>query len=189
MEVLITSALSVLLAEMGDRTQILAAVLAIRYASNLKIILGLAAATLVNCALSAFGGSMIDQWVSSDAVTMMIALAYIFAGAGMLMWRRPVDTLENWKLGGFWTALIGLGILQFGDKSQFIVAVQAARTAYWPFAALGGFVGIMAACIPAILLRDRLAKLMPLHPIRYAAGAIFLCTGLYWGLRAKGLIG
>ena len=59
---------------------------------------------------------------SSDAVTMMIALAYIFAGAGMLMWRRSVNQLQGWKLGGFWTAFLGLGILQFGDKGQFIIA-------------------------------------------------------------------
>jgi Ca2+/H+ antiporter, TMEM165/GDT1 family len=189
MEVLITSFLSVLLAEIGDRTQILAAVLAIRFADNIKIILGLAAATFANCALSAYGGSMIDQWVSSDAVTMMIALAYIFAGAGMLMWRRSVDQLQGWKLGGFWTAFLGLGILQFGDKSQFIIAVQAARTAYWPYAGIGGALGILAACIPAILLRERLAKILPVHPIRYAAGVIFLLTGLYWALKAKGLIG
>ncbi len=178
-----------MLAEMGDRTQILVAVLAIRFANNRAVIQGLIAATTINCAISAVGGSMIDQWVSSDAVTMLIGLSYILAGAGMLIWRRPVDQLISWKIGAFWTAFFGVSILQFGDKSQFIIAGQAARNAFWPYAGIGGALGIIAACIPAIMLRERLATLLPINGIRRGAGILFLLIGAVLAMRAKGLIG
>jgi Ca2+/H+ antiporter, TMEM165/GDT1 family len=189
MDILLTSLLSTMLAEMGDRTQILVAVLAIRFADNVKVIWGLIAATVINCGVSAFGGSMIDQWVSSDAVTMLIGLSYFLCGAGMLLWRRAVDQLSGWKIGAFWTAFIGVAILQAGDKSQFIIAGQAARTAQWAFAGIGGAIGILAACIPAILLRERLAAMLPIHGIRRVAGVVFIAIGVILAMRAKGLIG
>jgi Ca2+/H+ antiporter, TMEM165/GDT1 family len=189
MDVLLTSLLSTMLAEMGDRTQILVAVLAIRFGNNRAIIWGLIAATFVNCAISAVGGSMIDQWISSDAVTMFIGLSYFLAGIGMLLWRRPVDQLSDWKIGAFWTAFAGVAILQLGDKSQFIIAGQAARTVFWPYAAIGGALGIIAACIPAILLRERLAAILPMHGIRRGAGIVFVAIGLVLAMRAKGLMG
>ena len=79
MDAAFSTFLSVFLAEMGDRTQILAAVLALRYRNNNVILAGLAAATLLNCSISAAGGSVIDSWISERPVKMFAGLAYIFA--------------------------------------------------------------------------------------------------------------
>ena len=187
MDALLSTFFSVFLAEMGDRTQILAAALALRYHRNGAIIAGLACATLLNCALSAVGGSVIDQWISETALKLFAGLAYIFAGAGMLMWRRTVDPLTSWKTPAFLTAFLGLFILEFGDKSQFIIAAQSARTPFWGMAAAGGFVGIMAATIPAILLRARLAQVVPLKLIRWVSGGLLLGWGLMLATQAFGL--
>lgn len=187
MDALLSTFLSVFLAEMGDRTQILAAALALRYQKNGAVLAGLALATLLNCTISAVGGSVIDQWISEAPLKLFAGLAYIFAGAGMLMWRRRVDPLTGWKTPAFLTAFLGLFILELGDKSQFIIAAQAARHEYWAMALIGGFVGIMAATIPAVILRERLAQLVPLKPIRWISGALLLGWGLMLALQAWGL--
>ena len=187
MDALLSTLLSVFLAELGDRTQILAAALALRYHKNAAVLAGLAAATLLNCTISAAGGSVIDSWISEAPLKLFAGLAYILAGVGMLMWRRVVDPLKGWKTPPFVTAFLGLFILEFGDKSQFIIAAQAARTPFWPMAAVGGFVGIMAATVPAVFLRERLATIVPLKPIRWISGALLLGWGILLALQAFGL--
>ena len=188
MDALLATLLSVFLAEMGDRTQILAAALALRYHKNGAVLAGLGCATLLNCSISAAGGSVIDQWISEAPLKLFAGMAYIFAGAGMLMWRRVVDPLSGWKTPAFLTAFLGLFILEFGDKSQFIIAAQAARTDFWGMTLAGGFLGIMAATIPAVILRERLAQIVPLKPIRWASGALLLGWGLVLGLQAFALL-
>jgi Ca2+/H+ antiporter, TMEM165/GDT1 family len=184
MDALLSTFFSVFLAEMGDRTQILAAALALRYHKNGAVLAGLACATLLNCAISASGGSVIDAWISEAPLKLFAGLSYIFAGAGMLMWRRTVDPLLGWKTPAFLTAFLGLFILEFGDKSQFIIATQSARTDFWGMALAGGFAGIMAATIPAVILRERLAQIIPLKPIRWVSGALLLGWGITLALQA-----
>ena len=187
MDAFLTTFLSVILAEMGDRPQLLAGALAIRFHKNNAVIAGLMLATLLNCILSAVGGSVIDQWISEAPLKLFAGLAYIFAGAGMLMWRRRVDPLLGWKLNAFWTTFLGLFILQFGDKSQFIIAANAARHELWGFVLIGGFAGVMAACVPAIILREKLAALVPVNIIRWTGGALLLIWGIMLALDANGL--
>lgn len=188
MDAFLTTLLSTLLAEMGDRTQILAAALALRFHKNGAILLGLALATVLNSTISAIGGSVIDQWISERPVLLFNGFAYISAGLGMLMWRRKVELLENWKTGAFLTAFLGLFVLEFGDKSQFIIATNAARTPLWGFVLAGGVAGIMAACVPAVILREQLAQILPLRLIRRAGGVFILLWGLWLALQALGLI-
>jgi putative Ca2+/H+ antiporter (TMEM165/GDT1 family) len=98
-----------------------------------------------------------------------------------------VDPLSGWKSPAFLTAFLGLFILEFGDKSQFIIAAQGARTPYWGMAAVGGFVGIMAATVPAVILRARLGQIVPLKPIRWASGALLLGWGFVLATQANGI--
>ncbi len=177
MDALLSTLLSVLFAEIGDRSQILAAVLAVQYRGNRAVLAGLTAATLVNCTLSAFAGSLIDGWISEEPVRLFTALSYIFAGAGMLLWRRRVHIHRHWSAGAFLTSFAALFTLQIGDKSQFLIAANAANTPYWGFALVGGFIGIMAACVPAVLLKERLAAMLPIQKIRLIAGVVMLIWG------------
>ena len=184
MDSLLATLFSVFLAEMGDRPQILAAALALRFANDRIVIWALALATAINCAISAVAGSVIDQWISEDPLRLFNGLAYVSAGVAMLWWRRPVDLLDGWKIGQFLTAFLGLFILQFGDKAQFIIVANAAMTPHWIFTGLGGWLGIMAAVVPAIVLKEKLAQLLPLPTIRKAGGALLFLWGLYQALRA-----
>jgi Ca2+/H+ antiporter, TMEM165/GDT1 family len=178
MDSLLATVFSVLIAEIGDRPQILAAALALRFGNDRIVIAALALATALNCAISAVAGSVVDQWVSEDPVRLFNGLAYL------LMWRRPVELLDGWKIGTFLTAFLGLFILQFGDKGQFIIAANAAMTPYWGFTALGGWIGIMAAIVPAVVLKERLAERLPIPAIRKAGGVLLIGWGLVQALRA-----
>ena len=184
MDSLLATFFSVLLAEMGDRPQILAAALALRFGNDRMVIWSLALSTALNCAISAVAGSVIDQWISEDPLRLFNGLAYVSAGVAMLWWRRPVELLGGWKIAPFLTAFLGLFILQFGDKAQFIIAANAAMTPHPIFTGLGGWLGIMAAVVPAVVLKEKLAQLLPLPNIRKTGGILLLLWGVYQALRA-----
>ncbi|WP_339688406.1 TMEM165/GDT1 family protein [uncultured Parasphingorhabdus sp.] len=187
MDAFLTSLFTMALAEFGDRPQILCAALAMRYGRISPVIWGLGLATLCNCAISAVAGSAVNQWISEEPLQLFYALSLIFAGVGMIAWRRPTDLLEGWSIGPFWTSFLGLFILQFGDKGQFILAATAARTDMGIFAAAGGWIGVMIACVPAILLRQRLADAVPMQAVRLFGAAGFLLIGSVLALSAWGI--
>ncbi len=188
MDAFLTSIFALALAEIGDRPQILCAVLAIRFGRVAPVLWGLGLATLVNCFVSAFFGQAIHQWISEDPLQLFYALSLVLAGVGMIAWRRPVDLLENWTLSPFLISFFGLLILQFGDKGQFILAATAARTDMWVLTAIGGWLGVMAACVPALLLQEKLASMLPINRIRQGGALIFLMIGGYLALDAWGLV-
>jgi putative Ca2+/H+ antiporter (TMEM165/GDT1 family) len=184
----LTSIFALALSEIGDRPQILCAALAIRYGRISPVIWGLGLATLVNCFVSAYFGSAVNQWISEDPLQLFYALSLILAGVGMLSWRRPVDLLSDWTLSPFWVSFIGIFILQLGDKGQFILAATAARTDMWFYAAIGGWIGVMIACVPALMLQEKLAELLPIKRIRQIGAILFLVIGIYMALGAWGLL-
>jgi len=175
-------------AEMGGRTQLLAAALAARFCNVRDIIVGLLAATICNSMIVAAAGSLIDQWISQDALRLFTALAYIFAGIGMLGWQRKIDLLEKWNLSPLWTSYFGILILQFGDKGQFLIAANAANWDAWILVLIGGVMGVMAAAVPAIIWREKMADLLPIPAIRMTAGSCLLLAGIYLTLIAFRII-
>jgi Ca2+/H+ antiporter, TMEM165/GDT1 family len=189
MESLLATLISVLIAETGDRTQILAAALAMRFHDDRRVLAGLALATIGNCGLSALGGSVIDGWISGAPLRLFNGMGYGFAGLGMLLWRRPVNVLSGWHTGAFITSFLGIFILQFGDKSQFIIAANAAQTPLWGMTFVGGVIGVMAACVPAVVFRAKLAAMLPVRAIRLSGGIMLASWGLLQALRAFGVIG
>lgn len=184
MDSLLATFFSVLIAEIGDLPQILAAALALRFGNDRMVIWALALSAALNCVISAVAGSVIDEWISEDPLRLFNGLAYVSAGVAMLWWRRPLDLLSGWKIAPFLTSFLGLFILQFGDKAQFMIAANAAMTPHPIFAGIGGWLGIMAAVVPAIVLKEKLAQLLPLAKIRRAGGVALLLWGIWQALRA-----
>ena len=184
METFLIAFIAVAFAEMCDRPQLLAAALASRFGRNGPVIAGLVIASLINALVSAYAGSFIKDWISEDPLLLFRSLAYLFAGVDMLAPRKAIDLLAGWKTGPFWTSLLGLFILQFGDKSQFIIAVEGAAGQHWLLAALGGWLGMLVAGIAAIILKQRLAELLPLKALRLTAGALMLALGVAMALSA-----
>jgi len=188
MDGFLLSMIVLFLVETGGRTQLLAAALAQRFGNERDIILALCGATICNSIISAAAGSIVDGWISEDALRLFTALAYIFAGAGMLSWQRKIDLLEKWKLSPLWTAFFGILILQFGDKGQFLIAANAANWDAWGLIMVGSIAGILAATIPVVIWREKLARHLPIQAIRITVGAVMLLVGVYLALMAFRII-
>jgi Ca2+/H+ antiporter, TMEM165/GDT1 family len=188
MDSLLATFLTLILTETGDRTQLLAAALAVRFGRDRPVIAGFALASLANCLIAAFAGSYVNQWISQDPLRLFNGLAYFLAGIAMIGWRRKTDLLEGWKIGPFLTAFLGVFILQLGDKGQFVIGANAAMAGHWLLPAIGGWLGTMVAVIPAILLKERLASLLPLRAIRIGGGLLLTMFGLFQAFTAWRII-
>lgn len=188
MDALLIALLASAFAEMGDKTQLLALVLAVRFRNDAAVLAGIALATVLNCALSAAGGWFISGLIGTSARALFFGLPFLFAGTGMLFPTRPPDDVRGWKLGAFLTALLAMFILEFGDKSQFITAGVAVRTADPVLSAAGASIGIFLALAPAVLTGQQLFLNTPLALIRRAAAAMFLLIGTVTALGAFGLL-
>ncbi len=188
MESLLLCFLSVLIAECGDRPQLLSAALSVRFRREYPIILGVTCAALANSLIAAYVGSFMHNMISEDPVRLFTGLAYILGGISMLLWRRSVNLLERWKTGPFFTAFLGIFMLQFGDKGQFIVLANAANGEAWLLSAMGGWLGALIAIIPAIAFKEKLGEIIPLVKIRTIGATVFLLYGAVLALGAWRLI-
>lgn len=187
MEAFLTTLLLTAIVQTGDRSQLLCAALGQRFARPLPLALGVAMASGVMAAIGALGGVAVGTWISLDALRLFYALSLLFAGLGMLAPRRAVDTLPGWRSGPFLTGLLGLFILQFGDKGQFIIAATAARGHEWLWPLIGGWAGTMLGLMPAIIWQEKLAA-WPMRPVRLVAGGIIGAIGITLALAAFGLV-
>ena len=189
MDALLTALMGCLLGGMGDKSQLLALALAARFHNNRAVIAGAAIAFISNAVLAAIAGSFIGPMLGSQARLLFLALALLMLGGGMLWPVKPPDTLATWPTGPFLTSVLGLFILGFGDGQQFLILGIATRTADPAMAALGGALGMRAALIPAVLMRERLMAIVPLGPIRVIGALVMMMIGLGSAVAALGLVG
>lgn len=187
MEAFVTTLLLTAIAQTGDRSQLLCAALSQRFDRNGPLLAAAVLAGIINAAIAALGGVVVGEWISRDALRLFYALSLLFAGLGMLAWRRPVDVLQGWRIGPFFTTLLGILILQFGDKGAFIIAATAARNHDYLWPLLGGAAGTTLGLIPAIIWRGDLAH-WPLRPIRIVAGLVIAIIGAALALAAFGVL-
>jgi Ca2+/H+ antiporter, TMEM165/GDT1 family len=188
MDALIPAFIAAALAEMGDKSPWLAAILAARFGRAGPVLLGIFAAAALASALSAAAGALVQPMMTPNARLLFLALALVVSGVtGFFALRRP-DPLANWRIGAFATTAIGLFVLQFGEGTQFLVAGLAANAKLPAMAALGATLGICAVTIPmalaGIALRDRL----PIRAMRIIPAILFLATGLWAAVSALRLI-
>lgn len=179
MEAFFTSVLVVALAEIGDKTQLLAIVLTARYRRPLPIILGILVATIANHLLAALVGATAAAWLQSDAFRYAVAASFIAMG----LWTLVPDKLEGEsepepRFGPFLTTLIAFFFVEMGDKTQVATVALAARFQdVWTVAA-GTTVGMMLANAPVVLAGSKLVERVPLKPIRIAAALVFIAIGV-----------
>ena len=172
-----------LLGEMGDKSQSLVQALAKRFERNSAVIAGILAAAVANAAIAACAGALIGPMLGGNARLLFLALAILFLGIGMMWPVKSPELLEGWRVGPFLTATLGVFILGFGEGGQFLILGLSARTAEPVLAAVGGAVGVTAALIPAVLLRDSFTAL-PLRAIRQVGGVIMLVTAFILTVQA-----
>lgn len=188
MDALVTAFVAAGLAEWGDKTQLLVAALAARQHRPLALLAGVALAAALHAVIAAAGGTIVHDWVTIRALTLLLALALLFAGGAGLFARKAPRILIGPGAGAFVAAFLCFFIAEFGDKTQFLTFSVAARFDSLALAAAGGAAGVVAASVPALLLGERLKSAIPLRPIRLAIGVLFLLLGFIVAVNALALV-
>jgi Ca2+/H+ antiporter, TMEM165/GDT1 family len=179
MEAFLVSAGIVALAEIGDKTQLLAFILAAKYRKPVPIILGILAATLVNHSFAGVVGSWITTLLGPETLRWVLGISFI----AMAAWTLIPDKFDEKdaklaRFGAFGTTLITFFLAEMGDKTQIAtVALAAQFHAVVPVVA-GTTLGMMVADVPAVLLGDRIAGRIPAHTVHRIAAAIFALLGV-----------
>ncbi|QQQ18033.1 TMEM165/GDT1 family protein [Brevundimonas vitis] len=170
------------IAEIGDKTMLLAIVLAAAWRRPTPIILGILAATLANHAVAALAGSVLARFMDGDWVRWVVGIAFIGFGVWALIPDRfdeTPDTTEKSFAGVFWTTTAAFFLIEMGDKTQVATAMLAARFQDIVVVVAGSTLGMMLVNGPAVLLGEAAAARLPLKWIRIAAAAGFAATGLW----------
>jgi Ca2+/H+ antiporter, TMEM165/GDT1 family len=189
MEALYISTGVVALAEMGDKTQLLAFILAARFKKPVPIILGILLATLVNHGLAGALGAWITSVVSPDAMRWVLGLSFI----GMAIWTLIPDKIEEeetqiaQKLGVFGATLITFFLAEMGDKTQIATVALAAHYGAPLLVVIGTTLGMLIADVPAVFVGNKFAAKIPMKLVHSIAAGIFAIMGLLTLLKVEKL--
>jgi putative Ca2+/H+ antiporter (TMEM165/GDT1 family) len=179
LEAFLVSTGVVALAEIGDKTQLLAFVLAAKFRRPLPIILGILAATLANHALAGAVGAWITSIIGPAALRWILGLSFI----AMAVWTLIPDRLDESdarlpRFGVFGATLLAFFLTEMGDKTQIAtVALAAQYRAFGPVVA-GTTLGMMIANVPAVMIGGRVARHVPLRLVHGIAAGIFALLGI-----------
>jgi putative Ca2+/H+ antiporter (TMEM165/GDT1 family) len=178
MDALLPAFLAAALAEIGDKTQFLAVLLAMRYRNApVAVLAGISVAAIANSLIAGIGGGFLASQIGFRAITLLLALALVFTGIGGLFpQKQPKMGLYD-RFGPFGASAIAFFILEFGDKTQFLTFALAARAHAPLLAAAGAAAGIILASTPAILLGDQLSTTLPIRAARIGIGILFAVVG------------
>jgi Ca2+/H+ antiporter, TMEM165/GDT1 family len=180
MEAILTSTVVVAIAEIGDKTQLLAIVLAARVRKPIPIILGILAATLLNHAVAAALGYLVAQWVTGRTFQAVLGVAFIAMAAWALVPDKEQEGADERSAGGiFLTTLVAFFLVEIGDKTQIATSLLAAQFDDITMVTIGTTAGMMLANVPAVLLGDVVTKTIPLKYVRVTAALIFAAIGLW----------
>ncbi len=187
MDALVASFVAAFLGEWGDKTQLLLAVLAARTGRPGAAFAGIALAVAGASLFAGLAGAALVGMMPIRAAGLLVALALVAAGlAGLFRRRAPYP--GSLRLPLVLAASVMALAAQVGDRTPFVTFALAARFDAPLLAAAGATAGALAACVPAALLGDTLAKTVPLRPIRLIGAALFLFAGIATGLSALRLI-
>lgn len=169
------STVAVAIAEIGDKTQLLALLLAARFRRPLPIVAGIFVATILNHAAAGWLGGLIAGWLAPDALRWLVAASFAAIG----LWTLKPDKIDADDAAlparnAFIATTIAFFIAEIGDKTQIATVVLAANApALWPVV-LGTTIGMLLANVPVVMLGSRFAAKLPLRAARIAAAALFL---------------
>jgi putative Ca2+/H+ antiporter (TMEM165/GDT1 family) len=180
MEPFFVSAGLVAIAEIGDKTQLLAMILAARYRKPVPIILGILVATLANHAIAASAGAAVAAWLGPNVMRWIVGGLFIAMAGWALIPDKPDEGPKaGGHVGAFLATAIAFFLVEIGDKTQIATVALAARfhDALWVTA--GTTLGMMIANAPGVFLGGAAAERLPLTWIRRAAAASFAAIGLW----------
>lgn len=179
MEAFLVSTGIVALAEIGDKTQLLAFLLAAKFRRPVPIILGILAATLANHAFAGAVGTWITTLMSPLVLRWVLGISFI----AMAIWTLIPDKLDEEetplaKMGVFGTTLIAFFLAEMGDKTQIATVALAAQFQSLVLVVAGTTLGMMIANVPAVILGDRAAHRIPVRLVHGVAAVLFAVLGV-----------
>jgi putative Ca2+/H+ antiporter (TMEM165/GDT1 family) len=179
-EALLMSTGVVALAEIGDKTQLLAFLLAARFKKPLPIIAGIFCATVVNHGLAGALGAWITHTLSGETLRWVLGVSFI----GMAIWTLIPDKIENEemqvakRLGVFGATLITFFLAEMGDKTQIATVAMAAQFSSPVLVVIGTTLGMLIADVPAVFVGDRFASKIPMRLVHGIAASLFALLGV-----------
>ena len=192
MEAFLTSTALFALAEMGDKTQLLAMLLATRFRKPVPIILGIFVATIANHFLAALVGHSIAGVLTQPWFRYAVAGSFI----AMALWTLVPDKIDEdaplkapSKAGVFVTTLVAFFLVEMGDKTQVATVALGAQFDNLLAVTAGTTCGMMLANVPAVLFGEVLAKRVPMRALQVGAALLFLLLGLWMIAGLQGWIG
>ncbi len=181
MEAFLVSTGIVALGEMGDKTQLLALLLAARFRKPVPIVLGILVATLANHAMAGALGGLLAAWMGPQWLRWVIGASFL----AMAVWMLVPDKLDDVqtegrgrRLGVFGTTVLAFFLAEMGDKTQIATVALAARYSDLLAVVTGTTLGMMIANVPAVLLGDQIAQRVSMTLVHGIAAAIFALLGL-----------
>lgn len=187
MEAFLVSTGIVALAEMGDKTQLLALVLAARFRTPWPIVLGILIATVANHALAGAAGAWITTVLGPDVLRWVLGGSFLAVAAWMLV----PDTLDDAdaaaapRFGVLGTTIVAFFLAEMGDKTQIATVMLAAQYQAFVAVVAGTTLGMMLANAPVVWLGERITRRVPLKAIRIASALVFAVLGVI-ALLARG---
>lgn len=188
MDAFLTSLLLVALSEIGDKTQLLAFVLAARLRKPLPIIAGIFVATVANHLLAGSLGVWIAERIPPLWLPWITGSVFVAFG----LWTLYPDSLDDdprlHRSGIFVTTLVAFFIAEMGDKTQLATVALGAQFKGQLFGVVTGTtLGMMLADVPAVIIGEKLAKKLPLKALRWAAASVFILTGVVTLFKGPGI--
>jgi putative Ca2+/H+ antiporter (TMEM165/GDT1 family) len=181
MEAFLVSTGIVALAEMGDKTQLLALVLAARFRKPWPIVAGIFVATIVNHALAGAVGAWVTTQLGPEVLRLVLGVSFI----AMAVWMLIPDKLDEGEVtkaprfGVFATTVVAFFLAEMGDKTQIATVMLAARYPAWQWVVAGTTVGMMLANAPVVWLGERITRLVPLRVVHVVSAVFFAALGVY----------
>ncbi|HKU88729.1 MAG TPA: TMEM165/GDT1 family protein [Steroidobacteraceae bacterium] len=180
MEALFVSAGVVALAEIGDKTQLLALLLATRFKRPWPIVLGILVATLANHAFASAVGAWLVGLIGAHTLRWILGLSFI----AMAVWTlipdsAPDEESATPRHGVFLTTVVAFFIVEMGDKTQIATVALAAQFQSIVYVVIGTTLGMMLANVPVVFAGDALIRRVPLKVVRVATALSFVALGLY----------
>jgi putative Ca2+/H+ antiporter (TMEM165/GDT1 family) len=189
MEALYISTGVVALAEIGDKTQLLAFILAARFKKPLPIIVGILFATLVNHGMAGALGAWITSVVSPESMRWALGLSFI----GMAIWTMIPDKIEEEEtqvakhFGVFGATFVTFFLAEMGDKTQIATVALAAHYGAPMLVIAGTTLGMLLADVPAVFLGNKFAEKIPMKLVHSIAAGIFAVMGVLTLLKVEKL--
>jgi Ca2+/H+ antiporter, TMEM165/GDT1 family len=181
----------VALAEIGDKTQLLAFILATRFKRPVPIILGILCATVVNHGLAGALGAWMSAAITPAGLRWLLGLSFI----GMAIWTMIPDEIEEEearaakRLGVFGAAFVTFFLAEMGDKTQIATIALAAHYGTPLIVVMGTTLGVLLADVPVVFIGDRLASKIPMKLVHAIAAAVFAALGVATLLGAGASLG